>query len=90
MASERETTIRSGLAVHADVPLIGIVLIEDGEEVVRYFADEAEADAAVAAERIPDDRVMAGAWRDFDWDETVEELDRIRRESRPTPYHDEL
>jgi hypothetical protein len=90
MTAERESITNLSLAVHPDRPLIGIILIEDGDEVVRYFTDEAEADAAVAADRIPAARVLAGAWNDLDWGETVEDLDRIRRESSPTPFHDKL
>lgn len=85
MAAEEAPTIPSGIPVDPDRPLIGIVLFENGEEVVHYFLDEADADAAAAADRTPRERVLAGAWRDFDWDETVEELDRIRHENTPTP-----
>jgi hypothetical protein len=66
-------------------PLIGLVLEEDGRQVVRYFVDEAAADAAVADHAL--DRALAaiGSWSDLDWAETVEALDRIRHESPPTP-----
>lgn len=66
-------------------PLIGLVLEEDGQQVVRYFADEAEADAAVAEHALEHALAAIGSWRDLDWDETVEALDRIRHESVPTP-----
>lgn len=78
-----------GLAVHPDRPLIGIVLVEEGQEVTRYFADEAEADAAVAAQAVTGARALAGAWSDLDWEEMVEELDRIRHANRPTPPIDD-
>lgn len=68
-----------------DQPLIGILLQEDNEEVVRYFAEEAEADASNAARRINDVLKLAGAWKDLDWDEMEKGLERIRHESRPTP-----
>ncbi len=84
MAAHRPTGSVSALAVHPDRPLIGIVLVEDGEEIVRYFADEAEADAAVA-DATKRDRSLAGMWADLDWDEAVEELDQIRHGSKPTP-----
>jgi hypothetical protein len=84
VAEHRRKTSNLGLAVYPDRPLIGIILIEDGEEVVRYFADEAEADAAVAQNTVSD-RSLAGVWADLDWDEAVEELDRIRHQSEPTP-----
>jgi hypothetical protein len=89
VAAHRRTISNPGLAVYPDRPLIGIVLVEDGEEVVRYFADEAEAAAAVAQTTMSD-RSLAGAWADLDWQEAVEELDRIRHQSKPTPPIDAL
>jgi hypothetical protein len=58
----------------------GIVLIEGDQEVARYFADEAGADAAVAATTPTrtDARALAGAWNDISWTEMVDELDRMR------------
>ncbi len=35
-------------------------------------------------------RALAGAWSDLDWEEALDELDRIRKESEPTPPIDEL
>lgn len=78
MAAEQRTINATSLAVRPDQPLIGIVLIEDGQEITRYFIDEAEADAAVAAQTIADVRDLAGTWSDLDWEETVAELERIR------------
>ena len=91
MAAAQQPRHSPGLAVREDRPLIGIVLIEDGQEVTRYFADEAEADAAVAAtaQTVADARALAGAWNDLDWEEMVEELDRIRHANPPTPPIDE-
>jgi hypothetical protein len=73
------------LVATADQPLIGIVLEEDGQQVVRYFADEAAADAAVADHALARALAAIGSWRDLDWNETAEALDRIRHESVPTP-----
>ena len=89
MAARRQPSDESGLAVRPDRPLIGVVLVEDGEEVVRYFADEADADAAVARVAAGP-RSLAGAWADLDWEEAVIALDRIRHESEPTPPIDAL
>jgi hypothetical protein len=69
--------------------LIGIVLVEDGEEVVRYFTEETEADAAVA-QVVAGRHSLAGAWADLDWDDAVATLDRIRHDSAPTPPIDAL
>lgn len=73
------------LAAAAEQPLIGLVLEEDGRQVVRYFADEAAADAAVADRALARALAAIGSWSDLDWEETVEALDRIRHESTPTP-----
>ena len=73
------------LTVRAGQPLIGLILEENGRQVERYFADEEAADAAVAQQPTADALALAGAWRDLDWDEMVEALDRIRHESTPTP-----
>ena len=73
------------LAAAAGQPLIGLVWEEDGQQIVRYFADEAAADAAVADHALARALAAIGSWDDLDWDETVEALDRIRHESPPTP-----
>lgn len=90
MAAEQQPTRSPSLAVRPDRPLIGIVQIEDGQEVTRYFADEAEAAVAGSAQTVADARALAGAWRDLDGDEMVEELDQIRHANTPTPPIDEL
>lgn len=90
MAAEQRSINATSLAVRPDQPLIGIVLIEDGQEITRYFTDEAEADAVVATRSAADARDLAGAWSDLDWEETVTELERIRHESIPTPPIDEF
>ena len=66
-------------------PLIAIPIDEDGEEKVRYFVDEADADAAMTDEDLQASLAAIGAWSDLDWDELADELDRIRRDSKPTP-----
>jgi hypothetical protein len=66
-------------------PLIGIPFEENGRLVVRYFADEAVADAALSKRRPRDVRRLAGVWKDLDWEEAADALDRIRHESKPTP-----
>jgi hypothetical protein len=66
-------------------PLIGIPFSENGHEVVRYFTDEAAADAAVREQAIQRAVSLAGSWSDLDWVEMEAALDRIRHESPPTP-----
>ena len=90
MSAGRRMMNVPGLTVRPDQPLIGIDLFEDGQEVTRYFADEAEADAAVAAQTLADARALAGAWSDLDWEEMIEELERIRHANQPTPPIDDL
>jgi hypothetical protein len=65
-------------------PLIALVVEENGQEVVRYFADDAAADAAAPADSIQAACDLAGAWRDLDWEEMVEALDRIRHQTPPS------
>lgn len=68
-----------------DQPLIGIILQEEDQEVVRYFTEEAEADTAISSRAIEQALSLAGSWSHLDWDEMEQELQRIRHESQPTP-----
>jgi hypothetical protein len=86
MATQWRRTNAPGLAVHPDRPLVGVVLVEDGQEVTHYFADKADADVAVAWWTTGDARSLAGAWADLDWEDALEEFDRIRHDNKPTPY----
>lgn len=83
--AERRHQRAPSLLVQSNQPLIGIFLEEDGQEVVRYFTDEEAADAAVPQSATQAALGVIGAWGDLDWNETVEALDRIRHESKPTP-----
>ena len=49
-----------------------------------------EPTQAAAQEGIQRALSLAGAWSDLDWEETLEELDRIRHQTPPTPPIDEL
>ena len=75
------------LLARPDQPLIAVPMEVDGQEMVQYFIDE---DALNSAEVIRRARALAGAWADLDWREMIEELDRIRHESAPTPPIDDL
>jgi hypothetical protein len=83
--AERRRQGGPSLLVQGNQPLIGIPFEEQGQEVVRYFAREEEADQAVADQEVQDAMSLAGAWSHLDWDDMVETLDRIRHESKPTP-----
>jgi hypothetical protein len=90
MAAKQNRARAPGLTVQPDLPLIGVVFIENGEEVVRYFANEADADSAMASHVTADARSLAGAWADLDWEEAIDIFDRIRHDSEPTPPIDAL
>jgi hypothetical protein len=83
--AERERFMTHVLQNHAQSPLIGIIVEENGREVVRYFIEEEAADAAVSQSATQKALAVIGAWSDLDWEETVAALDRIRHESKPTP-----
>ncbi|HEX5502925.1 MAG TPA: hypothetical protein VFW96_09900, partial [Thermomicrobiales bacterium] len=68
-----------------DQPLIAIPFEEDGRVVVRYFVDEAAADAATSDDVTEAALAMIGAWSDLDWDDMERELYRIGHENPPTP-----
>ena len=84
MAEQRHQQ-EQNLLVQTNHPLIGIPFEENGQEAVRYFTKEEEADGAVSVKEIQDAISLAGVWSGLDWDEMVEALDRIRHESKPTP-----
>lgn len=83
--AELQPHAQTSIAVRRDQLLIGIPFRENGDEVVRYFANEDAADAATADADIQAALGAIGAWRDLDWDQMERGLDRIRHESQPTP-----
>ncbi len=66
-------------------PLIAIPLEEAGQAVVRYFSDDATADAALPRSVTEEALDTIGAWEDLDWEEMEQELYRIGHENPPTP-----
>jgi hypothetical protein len=74
-----------GLTVREDQGLVGIVVAENGHQATRFFTDETETDETQADDGTQAALRAIGAWADLDWDEAVEELDRIRHESTPSP-----
>jgi hypothetical protein len=89
MAAERQTT-RTGFLVEDGQPLIAIPIEEHGRDVVRYFTDDAAADAALPRSATEEALAAIGSWADLDWDELERALDRIGHENPPTPPIDEL
>ncbi len=68
-----------------DQPLIGIIFHDKGQDVVHYFAEDFEADAASSRYGVQEALALAGAWSDLNWDDIEKGLDSIRHESQPTP-----
>ena len=73
------------LTARLDQPLIGVLIEENGQLLVRYFTDRRAAAAARSERALRRALGVVGAWSDLDWDEAVVELDRIRYENPPTP-----
>jgi hypothetical protein len=82
--SEVQSSSQS-FSARCDQPLIGVIVPEGDGEIVRYFTDEAEADEALSQSGIVQALSLPGAWKDIDSIEALDELDRLRHESRPTP-----
>lgn len=74
-----------GFLARWDDPLIGVPEEIDGERFVRYFTSEEDADAARGKDSKQAALDAIGAWSDLDLDEMLDELDRIRHDSTPTP-----
>jgi hypothetical protein len=89
MATQRVDRRRE-VVVPANHELIAIPDEINGQEFVRYFFSDEEADTAFGQEGIEEALAALGSWSDLDWDEAVETLERIRRESKPTPPIDDL
>ena len=75
-----------GLTTHGRQPLIGVP-VDGPEEAVRYFTSEEEADRALSHDQSNIQAALSaiGSWSDLDFDEMLDELDRIRHQSKPTP-----
>ena len=73
------------LTARLDQPLIGVLVEENGELLMRYFTDPRAAAAARSEKALQKALNVIGAWSDLDWDEAVAELDRIRHENSPVP-----
>jgi len=79
-----------GLTTRGSQPLIGIPTREGPDEVVRYFTSDEEADEALSGDKASIRRALglAGAWKHIDDEggpDMLDELDRMRHETKPTP-----
>ncbi len=79
-----------GFVARMQQPLIAIPVEKDGEEEVRYFVDEEQADAAMEHGPRKQPIKLAGVWRDLDAEAMLAALDHIRHDSKPTPPIDTL
>jgi hypothetical protein len=61
---------------------------DDEQKIERHSADALEGDTGRS--QATGDQPLSGAWADLDWNDMVDELERIRHESKPTPPIDEL
>jgi hypothetical protein len=72
----RGTKGGSVLVVPNDQPLIGIPDDSNGQEIVRYFASEADVDAALSDDALRN--ALAGAWSHLDWEQSEAEIESGR------------
>lgn len=89
MATRQHSTSSAMLRIAPDKPIVGVIVEENGKEVAHYFSDLRAAREALD-KNVQDALSLAGAWADMDWEETLEALDRIRHESKPTPPIEDL
>lgn len=78
--AEFYATQATSILARSDQPLIGVFLEEDGRDMVRYFAAEEVADAAISVSSVQLALSGVGAWSDLDWAEMEMALDQIRHE----------
>ena len=87
--AENTTLGATVLSTHEGQPLMGIPMTDGRHEVVRYFTSDEEADRALSEDKANIQQALSaiGAWAHLDEDgpDMLEELDRIRHESVPTP-----
>lgn len=88
--TDRSIATSVGVFVGGDQPLIGVPVHVNGREAVRYFANEAEADAALSQSDVDAALSAIGAWGDLDYEATQAALEHIRHETPPTPPIEEL
>ena len=82
--AERKQQPLPSLLVQDNQPLIGIPFEENGQECATSLTRKQPMQLFLPRHHQAALNVI-GAWSDMDWEETVEALDRIRHESKPTP-----
>jgi hypothetical protein len=64
----------------------GFPIYQNGVEIDRFYPlEQPPVDMASLPESTRRALGMAGVWSDLDWEETEADLERIDRESKPTP-----
>jgi hypothetical protein len=84
MAEQHESFLES-LMVREDQGLIDVVVGDNGSEATRNFTDAGEVDGTVIDANTQAALQAISTWADLDWDEAVEDLDRIGRQTEPSP-----
>jgi hypothetical protein len=82
---EQQPSLTTGFILEDAQVLIAVPDTVQGRDITRYFVSEEAADQARLPDVTKEALQVIGAWRDFDWEEMEEALDRIRHESVPTP-----
>jgi hypothetical protein len=78
------------LLVRSGEPVYVVPIDLDGVEYELYVAGDDAAEELRTPESLRDALNLAGAWSDMDGDAMLEALQRMRRESKPTPPIDDL
>ncbi len=83
--SDRQSIQETSVVADINQPLIAVLVEQNGKDVVRYFVDEAQADAVLGQDGTKQPSKLAGIWKDLDGEAMLTDLERMRHESKPTP-----
>ena len=85
--AEAPSQTRQPLSTRGRQLLFGVPFLEGDTRVVRYFTSDAEADAAIAQDSGVVERALSAGCdqSEEEFDEMLDELDRIRHRNPPTP-----
>ena len=61
------------------------LLRENSHDVALLTPIDTESKQQTNRQAIEETLALAGSWKDLDFDDMIEQLDRIRHESKPTP-----
>jgi len=75
---------------HAGEPIFALPIREHGRLGTRIVVGEEALEAARAEVALEEALALAGAWDDLDFDEMMDDFERIRHASPPSPPIDEL